>query len=95
MRVPNAADIAASFPVGIAEMFWPVLLIAEKVPVLHPQARFLVVSVSISQIIFFAETIVVMMSAKLPIKLWELVVVFIERTILAIIIGSIFMHILF
>lgn len=95
LRVPNATDIAASFPVGIAEMFLPVLLIAEKVPMLHPQARFLVVSVSISQIIFFAETIVVMMSAKLPIKLWELVVVFIERTILAIIIGSIFMHILF
>lgn len=32
---------------------------------------------------------------KITYKLWELVVVFIERTILAIIIGSIFMHILF
>ena len=95
LRVPNATEIAASFPVGIAEMFLPVLLIAEKVPMLDPKARFLVVSVSISQIIFFAETIVVMMSAKLPIKLWELVVVFIQRTIFAIIIGSLLMHIFF
>lgn len=95
LQIPNATEIAASFPVGIAEMFLPVLLIAEKVPNLAPGARFLVVSVSICQIIFFAETIVVMMSAKLPIKLWELVVVFIERTIIAIIIGSMIMHIFF
>ena len=95
LQVPNATEIAASFPVGIAEMFLPVLLIAEKVPNLAPGARFLVVSVSICQIIFFAETIVLMMSAKLPIKLWELVVVFIERTIIAIIIGSMVMHIFF
>ncbi|MDO5018074.1 MAG: nucleoside recognition domain-containing protein [Lagierella massiliensis] len=95
LQVPNALEIAASFPVGIAEMFLPVLLIAEKVAILDQKARFLVVSVSISQIIFFAETIVVMMSAKLPIKLWELVVVFIERTIIAIFIGALFMHIFF
>lgn len=95
LKVPNAAEIAPSFPVGIAEMFLPVLLIADKVEVLHIGARFLVTCVSISQIIFFSETVVVMLSAKLPLKLWELVVVFIERTILAIIIGSVFMRILF
>ena len=95
LQVPNAAEIAPSFPVGIAEMFLPVLLIAEKVNVLEPGARFLVVTVSISQIIFFAETIVVMMSSKLPVKLWELVVVFLERTIVAILIGSLFMHLFF
>lgn len=95
LRVPNATEIAASFPVGIAEMFLPVLLIADQVATIDPGARFLVVSVSISQIIFFAETIVVMMSTKLPIKLWELVVVFIERTVIAIIIGAALMHLFF
>lgn len=95
LRVPNAAEIAPSFPVGIAEMFLPVLLIAEKVGELDVGARFVVTSVSIVQIIFFAETIVVMMASKLPLKLWELVLVFVQRTILAIIVASIFMHILF
>ncbi len=95
LRVPDAAIIAPSFPVGIAEMFLPVLLIADNVANIDPGARFLVVSVSIAQIIFFAETVVVMMSARLPLKLWELVVVFFERTIVAIVIGSLFMHIFF
>lgn len=95
LKVPNAAEIASSFPVGIAEMFLPVLLIADRVSVLHPGARFLVTSVSICQIIFFAETIVVMMSVNLPLKLWELVVVFIERTILAIVFCSIIMHLFY
>lgn len=95
LQVPNAEMIAPSFPVGIAEMFLPVLLIAENVDQIEPGARFLVTAVSISQIIFFAETAVVMLSAKLPLKAWELVVVFFERTIIAIIIGAAFMHLLF
>lgn len=95
LKVPNAVEIAPSFPVGIAEMFLPVLLIAENVGNLDIGARFVVTSVSIVQIIFFAETVVVMIASKLPLKMWELVVVFLERTLLAIIISSFFMHILF
>lgn len=95
LRVPNVDLIAPSFPVGIAEMFLPVLLIKNNISLIAEGARYLVVAVSIVQIIFFAETIVVMMSAKLPLKLWELIVAFVERTILAIIFGSIFMHLFF
>lgn len=95
LRVPNAELIAPSFPIGIAEMFLPVLLISNSIDIIAPGARYLVVVVSISQIIFFSETIVVMMASKLPIKLWELVVAFFERTIIAIIFGSIFMHLFF
>lgn len=95
LQVPDAALIAPSFPIGLAEMFLPVLLIADKIDLISEGARFLVVSVSITQIIFFAETIVTMMSVKLPLKLWELVVVFFERTIIAIVVGSIFMHLMF
>lgn len=94
-QVPNAAEIAPSLPVGIAEMFLPVLLIADKVEMLEPAARYMVVTVSMVQIIFFSETIVVMMSTKIPVKLKELVVCFFERTFLAIPITAIFMHILF
>lgn len=95
LRVPNADLIAPSFPVGIAEMFLPVLLIKNSIHLIDAGARYLVVAVSIVQIIFFAETIVVMMSSKLPLKLWELVVAFIERTFLAIIFGAMMMHLFF
>ena len=93
--VPDAAVIAPSLPVGIAEMFLPVMLIADKVDVLSIQARYMVTTVSICQIIFFSETIVVMLASKLPLKLSDLVICFFERTILAIPITAIFMHLLF
>ncbi len=95
LQVPDAEMIAQSFPVGIAEMFLPVLLIKNNIALIDAGARYLVVVVSIVQIIFFSETVVVMMSSKLPLKLWELVVAFFERTFLAIIFGSVFMHIFY
>ena len=95
LQIPNAAEIAPSFPVGIAEMFLPVLMIADKVAMLAPGARYMVVTVAMVQIIFFSETIVVMLSTKMPIKLKELVICFVERTLIAIPITAVFMHILF
>lgn len=91
----EASIIAPSLPVGIAEMFLPVLLIQEKVAILSEAARYMVVTVSMVQIIFFSETIVVMMATKIPVSLKELVICFFERTIIAIPITAIFMHLLF
>ena len=95
LAVPNAAEIAPSLPVGIAEMFLPVLLISDKVAMLAEGARYMVVTVSMVQIIFFSETIVVMMSTKIPVSLKELIICFFERTIIAIPISAVFMHLLF
>ena len=75
-------------------MFLPVLLIKNNIDMIHPGARYIVVAVSIVQIIFFSETIVVMMATKLPLKLWELVVVFFERTFLGIIFAAVFARVL-
>lgn len=95
LQVPNAIEIAPSIPVGIAEMFLPVLLIADKVEILDIGARYFVTALSMVQIIFFSETIVVMIATQLPIKLWELVTCFFLRTIIAIPIIAIMMHVLF
>ncbi len=94
-QVPNAAEIAPSFPVGIAEMFLPVLLIKNQVATLAPGARYVVVAVSIVQILFFSETIVVITASKMPVSVKELVMVFIERTIIAIPFAALFMHLMF
>jgi len=95
LQVPNAVEIAPSIPVGIAEMFLPVLLIADKVEVLDIGARYFVTALSMVQIIFFSETIVVMIATRLPIKLWELVTCFFLRTLIAIPIIALMMHMLF
>ncbi|CAH2213820.1 YjiH family protein [Tepidibacter aestuarii] len=93
--IPNAAEIAPSVPVGIAEMFLPVLLIADKVDVLDIGARYFITTLSMVQIIFFSETIVVMIATRLPVKLSELIICFLERTLIGIPIIALSMHILF
>ncbi len=55
----------------------------------------MVVVVSQSQIIFFAETVVTMLSAKLPLNVKELVVVFFQRTLIGIVLGALFMHLIY
>lgn len=95
LQVPDTAIIAPSFPVGIAEMFLPVLLISDQVEVLSEASRYMVVVVSMVQIIFFSETVVVMLSTKIPISLKELIICFFQRTIIAIPITAVFMHLMF
>ncbi len=88
LGVPDAQVAAAAIPTGITEMFIPVLTIADKVAQLHVKTRFFV-------IIFLAESVVVIMNTGLPIKFKELMIVFLERTIIAMPFAALFMHILF
>lgn len=95
LQVPDASMIAASIPVGIAEMFLPVLLIADKVSLISAEARFFICVVSMVQIIFFSETATVMLASKLPVRLHELIICFIERTLIAIPLAALAMHLIF
>lgn len=67
-RVPDAAAIAPSMPVGIAEMFLPVLVMNGQNVAICTEARIFVCLVSMVQIIFFSETATVMLATKSPIK---------------------------
>lgn len=91
-HIPDAEVIASAIPVGIAEMFLPALVISGKAASISIEARAFVCLVSICQIIFFSETGTVILATKSPIKFWELCVLFVERTVLAIIFGAIAMH---
>lgn len=96
-QVPDAAAIAPSMPVGIAEMFLPVLVMngtAASVAI-SMKARVFVCLVSMVQIIFFSETATVMLATKSPIKFWELLVCFLERTIVAIPLAAIAIYLFF
>lgn len=94
-QVPDAAAIAACLPVGITEMFIPTLIIADQNHLISEVARGVVILVSMVQVIFFAESIVVMKSTGIPISIKKLVIVFIQRTIIAIPFASLFSHIIF
>ncbi|AST90955.1 MULTISPECIES: YjiH family protein [Sutcliffiella] len=90
--VPDAQAIAASTIVGITEMYLPVLLIADAG--VSVGAAFFIAVLSLVQIIFFAETAVIILATGVPITAKELVIIFFQRTIIAIPIIALFMHLL-
>ncbi|WP_411328701.1 YjiH family protein [Anaerofustis stercorihominis] len=94
-QVPDVSLIAPSIPVGIAEMFLPVLVMGTKITLISEPARVFVTLVSIVQIIFFSETATVMLATKSPIKFWEIIVCFLERTVIAIPLAAIVIHLFF
>lgn len=95
LQVPDPASIAPSLPVGIAEMFLPVLIIANKINSIPEASRFFICVVSMVQIIFFSETGTVMLTTKLPVKFSELVILFFMRTLIAMPFAALAMHLMF
>ena len=96
--VPEAQIAASAIPAGITEMFIPTLILADKMAAgveISLATKYFVIAVSLVQIIFLAESVVVIMSTGLPVKFKELMIIFLERTFIAIPLVAIFMHLLF
>lgn len=92
-QLPDAAAIAPATLVGIAEIALPVMTIAGMN--IAPMSVFFVIVLSTVQIIFFTESANAMMQADLGLKFFDLVLIFLIRTLVAIPIVAVFAHILF
>ncbi|WP_337969673.1 YjiH family protein [Virgibacillus salexigens] len=82
MQVPEPLMAAKAAAMEIAEMFLPALYAAEGPLVM----KFVIGTLSVSAILFFSATIPVILSTEIPISIPKLLVIWIERTILTIII---------
>lgn len=93
LGIPNAAEIAPACLVGITEIAMPVLVIAEYS--VAPAAAFFVVVLSTVQVIFFTESANAIMESDIPLGFWHLIVIFLERTVIAIPMIALVMHLIF
>jgi nucleoside recognition membrane protein YjiH len=91
LGVPDAATVAPATLIGITEMFLPALLTVEAAVA----AKFFVAVLSLSQILFFSAVIPLLLELDIPVKLWEIVVLFLLRTVIAIPIVAALMHLFF
>lgn len=92
LRVPDAAAAASTMVVGFADMFTPAIIIAGNP---NDITRFIVAVVSITQVLFLDEVGGVILASKLPINLPELFVIFLERTLISLLIVCPLAHLLF
>ncbi|MFG6120018.1 YjiH family protein [Thalassobacillus sp. B23F22_16] len=82
MQVPEPLLAAKASAIEIAEMFLPALLVTEA-PMI---TKFVIGTLSVSAILFFSALIPCILSTQIPVSIPKLIVIWIERTILTIII---------
>ena len=80
LQVPEAQAASQTVIVGFADMVVPSIMAAE---IQNPMTRFIIASLSVVQLIYLSETGAVILGSKLPVNLWEIFVIFIERTLIS------------
>jgi len=91
LQVPDAAAAAPMTLMGFVDMFLPALMLGEVAEI----TKFIVGVLSIVQIIYLAETGVLIIKSKMPLGLGKLFILFVMRTILALPIIVLLAHLLF
>ena len=92
LQVPEAEAVASTMIVGFTDMLTPAILIAEST---SEMAKFIVAVVSVTQVLYLSEVGGLILGSKLPLNLWELFVIFLERTIISLLIVCPIAHLMF
>lgn len=92
LQIPEAGEAAQTMIVGFADMLLPSILGAG---IESEMTRFFIATVSVTQLIYMSEVGGLILGTKLPLKLWDLFVIFLIRTIISIPIITAIAHLLF
>ena len=79
-QLPNPAEISGALSSGLAEMFLPAIQSTD----MPSEARFAVGIVSVSSVLFFSASIPCVLATGIPITIWHMIVIWLERTILSV-----------
>lgn len=93
LQVPEAAEASKTMIVGFTDMFTPSIIAAEGIA--SEMTRFIVASVSVTQLIYLSEVGGLILGSKLPVNIVELFIIFLERTIISLIIICPLAHLIF
>ena len=93
LQVPEATAVSKTMIVGFTDMFTPSVIAAETVA--DPMARFIVAVISVTQLIYLSEVGGLILGSKIPVNLAELFILFLERTIISLLITAPLAHLIF
>lgn len=92
LQVPEAEAAASTMIVGFTDMFTPAILIASCESAM---TRFIVATISITQVLYLSEMGGLILGSKLPVNFGQMFLIFLERTIISILIVCPLAHLLF
>ncbi len=81
LGVEEAFAVAPATLIGFTDMFLPALLITGVASI---KTKFIIGVLSLVQIIYLTEVGVIVIKSEVPLNMWKLFIVFLERTVLAI-----------
>ncbi|MGF1835376.1 YjiH family protein [Photobacterium sanguinicancri] len=92
LHIPEAAAASKTIVVGFADMFLPSILAAS---IESDLTRFVIAAMSVTQLIYMSEIGALLIGSKIPVKPWELFVIFILRTLVTLPVIALMAHIIF
>lgn len=79
LQIPEAHAAAPAALIGFADMFIPAIMITG---IESELTRFVIAALSVSQLIFMSEVGALIIKSRIPLNFWELVIIFLLRTII-------------
>ncbi|HEY4553733.1 MAG TPA: YjiH family protein, partial [Bacillaceae bacterium] len=92
LRVPEAQAASQTLVVGFADMFLPAIL-AEGIQ--SDMTRFIIASVSVTQLIYMSEVGGLLLGSKVPVGMKDLIIIFLLRTLITLPIIVLIAHMIF
>lgn len=92
MQVPEAAEAAQTMVIGFADMFLPAVIGSG---IESEFTRFVIACVSVTQLIYMSEVGGLLLASKLPVKFIDLVLIFLQRTLITLPVIVLMAHIIF
>ena len=80
MSVPEAAATAPGIVIGLLDQFVPAVIASS---IENKQASFILAGLSVTQLIFFAESALLIVRSKIPLSVLQLTMIFCVRTVIA------------
>ncbi|ELR64101.1 Putative arginine uptake transporter [Photobacterium marinum] len=92
LQLPEAAEASKTIVVGFADMFLPSILASG---IESDLTRFVIAAMSVTQLIYMSEIGALLIGSKIPVKPWELFMVFILRTLVTLPVIALMGHLFF
>ena len=80
LQVPQASMAAPGMFIGLLDQFVPTIIAGS---IDSPFTKFILAGLSITQLIFFAETAILIMRSAIPLTIMQLIAIFAIRTLIA------------
>jgi len=87
LGIENAMEVAPATLVGFGDMYIPALMLGSNIA---EKTRFIIGAISLIQIIYMTEVGALLIKSRVPINVWQLFVVFLERTLIALPVVTLF-----